>query len=126
MNELISKTEVIKDLEKDISESDNWLAIAIYMAFAIRIMSYKNIDAVEVVRCKDCKWFNKIGCAIMVADDSDKPTENDFCSFAQEATLVRCGTCKWLKPDGTCKVFADSRIRPSASDYCSYGERRTE
>lgn len=40
-------------------------------------------DVVEVVRCKDCKWFNQIGCAIRIVDDSDKPTENDYCSFGE-------------------------------------------
>ena len=42
-----------------------------------------SIDAVEVVRCKDCKWFNDIGCSICIVDDSDKPTENDYCSFGE-------------------------------------------
>ena len=37
----------------------------------------------ELIRCKDCKWFGRIGCAISIVDDSDKPTENDFCSFAE-------------------------------------------
>lgn len=37
----------------------------------------------DVIRCKDCKWFGDIGCAIRIVDDSDKPTENDFCSFAE-------------------------------------------
>ena len=37
----------------------------------------------ELVRCKDCKWFGKVGCAVMIADDSDKPGENDYCSFAE-------------------------------------------
>jgi len=37
----------------------------------------------KIVRCKDCKWFGDIGCAIEIVDDSDKPTENDFCSFAE-------------------------------------------
>ena len=40
-------------------------------------------DVVEVVRCKDCKWFDDIGCAIRIVDDSDRPSENDFCSFAE-------------------------------------------
>lgn len=49
---------------------------------------YTAIDALpsaepEIIRCKDCKWFENIGCAISIADDSDKPTENDFCSFAE-------------------------------------------
>lgn len=41
------------------------------------------VETKELVRCKDCKWFGNIGCAIKVVDDSDKPTENDFCSFAE-------------------------------------------
>lgn len=41
------------------------------------------IDAVPVVRCKDCRWFGKIGCAIEVVDETDMPKENDFCSFAE-------------------------------------------
>ena len=42
-----------------------------------------NADVVPVVRCKDCKWFNSGGCAIFIVDESDKPTENDYCSFAE-------------------------------------------
>lgn len=38
---------------------------------------------IEVIRCKDCKWFNDCGCAIRIVDDTDKPKENDFCSFAE-------------------------------------------
>lgn len=37
----------------------------------------------EIIRCKDCKWFGELGCAIRIVDDTDKPTENDFCSFAE-------------------------------------------
>lgn len=37
----------------------------------------------EIVRCKDCKWFNDFGCAIRIVDESDKPKENDFCSFGE-------------------------------------------
>ena len=46
-----------------------------------RIEDEPTID--PVVRCKDCKWFGGIGCAIEVVDDTDKPTENDYCSFAE-------------------------------------------
>ncbi len=41
------------------------------------------LPTAEIVRCKDCKWFGQIGCAIGVVDDTDKPTENDYCSFAE-------------------------------------------
>lgn len=51
-----------------------------------RLPSAYPADVVEVVRCKDCKWFNQIGCAICIVDDSDKPTENDFCSFGERRT----------------------------------------
>lgn len=37
----------------------------------------------EIVRCKDCKWFNDLGCAIRIVDESDKPREDDFCSFGE-------------------------------------------
>ena len=45
-----------------------------------------SVDAVEVVRCRDCKWFGKIGCAINIVDESDKPHEDDFCSRAERRT----------------------------------------
>ena len=37
----------------------------------------------EIIRCKDRKWFGEAGCAIRIVDDSDKPNEEDFCSFAE-------------------------------------------
>ena len=47
------------------------------------IESAPTADVVEVVRCKDCKWFNDFGCAIRIVDESDKPKEDDFCSFGE-------------------------------------------
>ena len=40
----------------------------------------------ELVRCKDCKWFNDIGCAIRIVDDTDRPSDEDYCSFAERET----------------------------------------
>ena len=40
-------------------------------------------DVVEVVRCKDCKWRNKAGCALRIVDDSDKPSDDDYCSYGE-------------------------------------------
>lgn len=58
-------------------------------------------DVVEVVRCKDCKWFNDFGCAIRIVDDSDKPKDNDFCSFGERKETKDeheykhwCGNCQ--------------------------------
>ena len=47
-----------------------------------------------VIHCKDCKWFGKPGCSIEIVDDSDRPTEKDFCSFAEreeDGKEDRCG-----------------------------------
>lgn len=43
----------------------------------------RTVEELNVVRCKDCKWFGDIGCAMQIVDDSDRPSENDFCSFAE-------------------------------------------
>lgn len=37
----------------------------------------------EIIKCKDCKWFNDIGCAIRIVDDTDKPSEEDYCSMGE-------------------------------------------
>ena len=47
------------------------------------VVNAPSIDAVPVVRCKDCKWWCDYGCAIRIVDESDKPKENDFCSFGE-------------------------------------------
>ena len=47
------------------------------------IWNAPTVDAVPVIRCKDCKWFGDIGCAISIVDDTDKPSENDYCSWAE-------------------------------------------
>lgn len=40
-------------------------------------------NLVAVTHCRDCKWWGKAGCAISIVDASDRPKENDFCSFAE-------------------------------------------
>ena len=42
-------------------------------------------DVVEVVRCKDCKWRGKAGCAIDIVDETDEPKDDDFCSYGERA-----------------------------------------
>lgn len=44
------------------------------------------IDAVPVVRCKDCKWRDEPGCAIRIVDESDRPEDDDYCSFGERKT----------------------------------------
>ena len=54
-----------------------------HKGFVAQLNKMPTIDAVEVVRCKDCRWFGGVGCAIRIWDDSDRPKENDYCSFAE-------------------------------------------
>ena len=61
-----------------------------------RIQTAPTVDAVEVVRCKDCKWFNKAGY--------DNSCEDDL-------NLHRGYCLEWRR--GT-----------QARRFCSYGERK--
>ena len=54
------------------------------------------VDAVEVVRCKDCKWFWKY------------KINNNYC-------------CCRNSRDGYSQVF---EVKFSENDFCSYGERK--
>lgn len=56
---------------------DNWADIVVE-----KLKKDESI-CILVIRCKNCKWFGDVGCAIKIVDECDKPTENDFCSFAE-------------------------------------------
>ena len=43
----------------------------------------KELDLVEVVRCKDCKWRGEPGCAVSIVDESDMPNDDDFCAWGE-------------------------------------------
>lgn len=45
------------------------------------------VDAVEVVRCKDCKWRNTKGCPYMNFNASARD-DFDFCSDGERRTDV--------------------------------------
>ena len=67
-----------------------------------RINDAQTIDAVEVVRCKDCiHWFPHTQCGF----DEDNDEYHDYCGL--------------LTPDDDYYAF-----RRKSDDYCSYGERR--
>ena len=48
-----------------------------------------SVDAVEVVRCKDCRWYAPnndgcwIGCALDTRHPDDVPKADDFCSYGE-------------------------------------------
>lgn len=51
-----------------------------------RLCNDPDAEWAEIIRCRDCKWFGEIGCAVQIVDESDRPSENDFCSFAERRT----------------------------------------
>ena len=78
--------EKLVDLMADIIDFVDWEhleATADHLIANGVVIQKQGENIIEVIRCKDCKWFNRLGCAVRIVDDSDKPTENDFCSFAE-------------------------------------------
>lgn len=49
------------------------------------MLAIKPVDAVEVVRCKDCKWYKKQNCAMV---DPLTVTDNDFCSYGTRRVVL--------------------------------------
>lgn len=47
------------------------------------VMKIPAADVVEVVRCKDCKWWHTGGCAFRKDCTADLPSADDFCSHGE-------------------------------------------
>ena len=77
MNDYISRAAVLDEAEKVPLRDRN------YRTYGNVVRSIPAADVVEVVRCRDCEWWGHAGCAISIVDDTDKPGENDFCSFGE-------------------------------------------
>ena len=45
--------------------------------------SFNEAPTIDIVLCGECKWHDDIGCALRIVDDSDKPKDEDFCSFGE-------------------------------------------
>ena len=43
-------------------------------------------DVLEVVRCKDCKWWHTNGCAFRNDCAKGLPCDDDFCSHGERKT----------------------------------------
>lgn len=81
---MVNKKRLI-DLEKARNNVLEILDGKVSLATAVRIfaaMEAETVDAVEVVRCKDCKWRNKPGCPYM--HFNAVPVDDfDFCSAGE-------------------------------------------
>lgn len=86
MSDYISREAAINKIMENIVHQDshdiNLHNIGLRKAMSA-IDSLSAADVVEVVRCRDCEWWGCAGCAIRIVDDTDKPRENDFCSFGE-------------------------------------------
>lgn len=100
---LIDADELLKNgIRNRISygyNSDGWILVPI-KDVRQSIKNAPTIDAVEVVRCKDCKW----------------------CVDKQE--IYNCGYCECVDRD----IIADRKEFEVVylDDYCSYGERKED
>ena len=92
---LIDATSLVEDLEL-LAKHEDSLRQSVILGVVHTINARSTIDAVEVVRCKDCKHWN-----IRKGND---PTQLYFCNFNN----------LWSKP---CRA---------PYDFCSYGERKEE
>ena len=79
---LIDANALDKQIDKiDINDNPDEQLQKIYKL----IDNAPSIDAVPVVRCKDCEWWKTSGCAIDVSSLDDVPSADDFCSFGERA-----------------------------------------
>ena len=83
MSDYIKREDAIRHIVK--TSAQNELDIPAIGTVIYILSEMDSADVVEVVRCKDCKWYHEIGCAIKIVDESDEPKDNDYCSFGERA-----------------------------------------
>ena len=91
--QLIYVNALVKDLELLAKHEDSFRQ-SIILGVVQTVKAQPTVDAVEVVRCKDCKYWGQDVCGYSGDDES-------FCT----------------NPDGL-----DNYAHPD--DFCSYGERK--
>lgn len=75
--DLISRADFVEQLMRVIIGSPmdpNCAEVAL-----VALRECRTVDAVEVVRCKDCKWRNTVGCPYMNFNAVARE-DYDFCS----------------------------------------------
>ena len=53
--------------------------------FDEKLKSMPTVDAVPVIRCKDCKWYYRGGATCMFWDGANGMCGDDFCGKAERA-----------------------------------------
>lgn len=100
---LYQKVKMARDAAR---ECGAYEAAIFYDAFCEEVDQMEAVDAVEVVRCKDCKYAVEI----------EKPyVKNLFVSGAK-----KCSACRGDSSYG----FSESIVNPD--DFCNEGERKEQ
>lgn len=86
--DLISRRDAIALVIKAIHGTDN-KEIQEYLFDGLRkqMWSLPSADAVEVVRCGECKHMLAYGRCMEFADDGIRPSVTDFCSYGERREL---------------------------------------
>ena len=82
---LIDPTEYKSFLEryiKDFYEIDAPMIAGAIERCLQKLECQPSVDAVEVVRCKDCHWRNR-NCCMHPTDGMNVTQDNDFCSYGE-------------------------------------------
>ena len=78
MPRYIDADALMKELEREVELADDWkTAHEIYNV----VKYFPTADAVEVVRCKDCKWF--VGEGMYCANDFITQFDHFFCYYGE-------------------------------------------
>ena len=104
-------------------------------AFILAMLGTRNatptIDAVPVVRCKDCKYLECTDLAgDCICDINGEHHDPDwFCADGErkgETEIIRCKDCKhFIAENQPCK-YRGMYIPLKPDNYCSHGERRDD
>ena len=95
MDDLISRAEAMTELqmcaeryifshEADGFGTVEWCENLIPVRKAMEILrNLPTVDAVPVIRCKDCKWYYRGGATCMYWDGENGMRGDDYCSQAE-------------------------------------------
>ena len=80
-------TDIIKTISSEITATFDCEVMKAVQRVEISVDRESLIKALQlaekIVYCKDCKWRNRFGCALEIRDDSDRPNDDDYCSFGE-------------------------------------------
>ena len=87
---LIDADALVAKLKTQYGEELGWQCIVNMSDVGMMVEDAPTVDAVEVVRCKDCKWYAPnndgfwYGCTFDTRNKDDEPKSNDFCSYGEK------------------------------------------